>query len=184
MDDLKEKLRTVPVESIVYHASRNHFSAWLMARGEVQVSQVVLRVKVEDFENPEELRAFLINMGDFIQKLKSKGKVIPFTESFHKEEHNILRLAEGSMGGKGRGVAFTNSLLASLNLDQVFPGVNIRIPRSMTIGTDEFCLLRGAQRPLGDPPDRGGQRHHQAPLPHGLPLPGAHAQAPPAARAR
>jgi len=138
MDDLKEKLRTVPVESIVYHASRNHFSAWLMARGEVQVSQVVLRVKVEDFEDPEDLRAFLINMGDFIQKLKAKGRVIPFTESFHKEEHNILRLAEGSMGGKGRGVAFTNSMLASLNLDQVFPAVNIRIPRSMTIGTDEF----------------------------------------------
>jgi len=138
MEDLKEKLRTVPVESIVYHASRNHFSAWLMARGEVQVSQVVLRVKPEDFTNPEDLRAFLINMGDLIQKLKSKGKVIPFTESFQQEEENILRLAEGSMGGKGRGVAYTHSLLASLNLEQVFPGVNIRIPRSMAIGTDEF----------------------------------------------
>ena len=139
MGDLKDKLHTVPVESIVYHASRNHFSAWLMARGEVQVSQVVLRVRPEDFANPEELRAFLINMGDLIQKLKSRGKVIPFTEAFYKEEHNILRLAEGSMGGKGRGVAFTHSLLASLNLEQLFPGVNIRIPRSMTIGTDEFC---------------------------------------------
>ena len=141
MADLKEKLRTVPVASIVYHASRNHFSAWLMARGEVQVSQVVLRVKPEDFPDPEDLRAFLINMGDLVQTMKSRGKVIPFTEAFQKEEHNILRLAEGSMGGKGRGVAFTNSLLASLNLEQVFPGINIRIPRSMTIGTDEFCAF-------------------------------------------
>jgi hypothetical protein len=141
MDDLKEKLRTVPVESIIYHASRDHFSAWLMARGEVQVAQVVLKVKVQDFEDPEDLRAFLINMGDLIQTLKSKGKVIRFTDSFHREEHNILRLAEGSMGGKGRGVAFTNALLASLNLDQVFPGVNIRIPRSMAIGTDEFIAF-------------------------------------------
>ncbi|HWQ09430.1 MAG TPA: PEP/pyruvate-binding domain-containing protein, partial [Holophaga sp.] len=139
MEDLKEKLRTVPVESLVYHASRDHFSAWLMARGEVQVAQVVLKVKVQDFDDPEELRAFLINMGDLIQKLKSRGKVIPFTDSFHKEDHNILRLAEGSMGGKGRGVAFTNALLASLNLEPMFPGVNIRIPRSMAIGTDEFC---------------------------------------------
>ena len=56
MDDLKEKLRTVPVESIIYHASRDHFSAWLMARGEVQVAQVVLKVKVQDFEDPEDLR--------------------------------------------------------------------------------------------------------------------------------
>ena len=139
MDDLKEKLRTVPVESIVYHASRDHFSAWLMARGEVQVAQVVLKVKVTDFSDPEDLRAFLINMGDLIQKLKAKGKVIPFTENFHKEDHNLLRLAEGSLGGKGRGVAFTNALLANLNLEPLFPGVNIRIPRSMAIGTDEFC---------------------------------------------
>lgn len=141
MDDLKEKLRTVPVESVVYHASRDHFSAWLMARGEVQVSQVVLRAKPEDFEDPEDLRAFLINMGDLIQTLKSRGKVVPFTESFQKDEHNILRLSEGSMGGKGRGVAFIHSLLASLHLDQLFPGVNIRIPRSMVIGTDEFCAF-------------------------------------------
>lgn len=139
MDDLKEKLRTVPVESVLYHASRNHFSAWLMARGEVQVAQVVLKVKTDDFEDPEDLRAFLINMGELIQKLKSRGKVVPFTPQFHREEPNILRLAEGSMGGKGRGVAFTHALLASLDLESIFPNVNIRIPRSMTIGTDEFC---------------------------------------------
>lgn len=139
MPDLKEKLSTVPVESIIYHASRNHFSAWLMARGEVQVAQVVLKVQTTDFDDPEDLRAFLINMGDLIQTLKAKGKVIPFTDTFHKEEHNILRLADGSLGGKGRGVAFTNALLASLNLEHDFPNVNIRIPRSMAIGTDEFC---------------------------------------------
>jgi hypothetical protein len=141
MEDLKDKLRTVPIESIIYHASRNHFSSWLLARGEVQVAQVVLRTTVDDFDDPEDLRAFLFNMGEYIQRMKSRGKVVPFAESFAQEDANILRLAEGSMGGKGRGVAFTNSLLSRLDLATVFPEANIRIPRSAVIGTDEFVAF-------------------------------------------
>lgn len=138
MDELKDRLRIVPVDSILRHASHNNFSAWLMARGEVEIAQVVLHVKTSDFKDPEELRAFLINTGDYIQRMKSLGKVVPFTPSFSQEEHSIFRLANGSLGGKGRGVAFTNSLLARLNLEERFPDANIRIPRSVIVGTDEF----------------------------------------------
>ena len=141
MEALKEKLRTVPLESVIYHASRNHFSAWLMARGEVEIAQVVLRTKPEDFEDREDLRAFLINMGDYIQRLKARGKVVPFSAGFAQDEHNIQRLTEGALGGKARGVAFISSLLARLDLDQQFPEANIRIPRSFVIGTDEFTAF-------------------------------------------
>jgi hypothetical protein len=150
MEDLRERLRTVPIESVLYHASRNHFSAWLMARGEVEIAQLVLRVKPSDFDQPENLRAFLLNMGDYIQRLKSHGKVMPFTLPFAHEESNILRLTEGPLGGKARGVAFIHSLLASLDLERLFPEANIRIPRSFVIGTDEFAafLEHNDLRPL------------------------------------
>jgi hypothetical protein len=138
MEDLREKLRSVPIESVLYHASRNHFSAWLMARGEVEIAQVVLRVKPVDFSDLEDLRAFLINMGDYIQRLKSRGKVVPFTMASNQEEFNVLRLADGALGGKARGVAFLNNLLENLDLDDPFPGANVRIPRSFVIGTEEF----------------------------------------------
>ncbi len=137
--DLEEKLRILPTESLVYHATRNHFSAWLMARGEIQIAQVVQRVRPSDFEDAEALRRFLLHMGDHIQATKSRGKVVPFTEAAFHEPSNILRLAGGSMGGKGRGVAFTNSLLVGLDLEERFPQANIRIPRSAVIGTDEFA---------------------------------------------
>ena len=65
MEDLQTKLRTVPVESIVYHASRNHFSAWIMARGEVQVAKVLGKFRLSDYRDPEEMRTFLINVGDY-----------------------------------------------------------------------------------------------------------------------
>lgn len=138
MEDLQEKLRTVPVASLVYHASRNHFSAWIMARGEVQVAKVLANFRIEDYRDPEEMRTFLINVGDYVQRMKSRGKVIPLTESTPRDEPNILRLAAGSMGGKGRGVAFTHSLLSRLDLESLLPEANIRIPRSAIIGTEEF----------------------------------------------
>jgi CheY-like chemotaxis protein len=138
LDDLHEKLRTVPAESLLYHASRNHFSAWLMARGEIQIAQVVLKAQPSDFESVEGLRQFLINMGDYVHRIKSKGKVVPFARSTAAEPHNILRLADGSMGGKGRGLAFAASLLTNLDLEDAFPEATIRIPRSAVIGTDEF----------------------------------------------
>ncbi len=141
MEDLQTKLRTIPVESLVYHASRNHFSAWIMARGEVQVARVLAKFRLSDYPNPEELRTFLINVGDYVQRMKSLGKVIPLTESTPKDEPNILRLAPGSMGGKGRGVAFIHSLLSRMDLENLVPEANIRIPRSAIIGTEEFTAF-------------------------------------------
>jgi hypothetical protein len=138
MEDLREKLRTVPAESLVYHAMRNHFSSWIMARGEVQVAKVLARFRISDYRDPEEMRTFLINVGDYVQRMKTLGKVVPLTDSTPRDEPNILRLAPGSMGGKGRGVAFTHSLLSRLDLESLLPGANIQIPRSAIIGTEEF----------------------------------------------
>jgi len=141
MEDLRQKLRTVPGESLVYHASRNHFSAWIMARGEVQVAKVLAKFRISDYTDQEELRSHLINVGDYVQRMKSLGKVVPLTESTPREEPNILRLSPGAMGGKGRGVAFIHSLLSRLDLDHLLPEANIRIPRSAIIGTEEFTAF-------------------------------------------
>ncbi|WP_243287337.1 PEP/pyruvate-binding domain-containing protein [Geothrix terrae] len=138
MEDLREKLRTVPAESLVYHALRNHFSSWIMARGEVQVAKVLARFRISDYRDPEDMRTFLIDVGDYVQRMRTLGKVIPLTESTPRDEPNILRLGSGSMGGKARGVAFTHSLLSRLDLESLIPGANIRIPRSAIIGTEEF----------------------------------------------
>lgn len=138
MDDLLEKLNYIPIESIVYHASHNHFSAWLMARGEVQISRMVLKTRPSDFEDPEGLRQYLIHMGDHVQNLKTKGKVMPFMAGRDAEDFDLLRLTEGSLGGKARGVAFVHSLLANLDMEMRFPNINIRIPRSFGVGICEF----------------------------------------------
>jgi len=156
MEDLRDKLRTVPAESLVYHAMRNHFSSWIMARGEVQVAKVLARFRISDYRDPEEMRTFLIDVGDYVQRMKTLGKVIPLTDSTPRDEPNILRLASGSMGGKGRGVAYTHSMLSRMDLESLVPEANIRIPRSAIIGTEEFAGFihrNGLRQMVQDDPD-------------------------------
>jgi hypothetical protein len=138
MKQLKRMLRKVPDESLVYHASRNHFSAWLMARGEIQIAKKIQPVKVSDFPGARDLRTFLIDVFEKVEYQKVKGKVIEFHESLLNEDGLILRLAEGSLGGKGRGIAFVNTLIHSTDLPSALPGVNVKIPATAVIGTREF----------------------------------------------
>jgi hypothetical protein len=62
MREFESYLKTVPEESLVYHAVKNHFSLWLMARGEIKVARMINPLKVSDFNNPREMRDFLVNI--------------------------------------------------------------------------------------------------------------------------
>ncbi|MCP4553757.1 MAG: pyruvate, phosphate dikinase, partial [Bacteroidetes bacterium] len=138
LKEFENHLKTIPDESLVYHAKRDHFSLWLMARGEIQAAKILNPHKVTDFESPQKLRDVLI---DVIQKFRNEqktGKIIPFDENAILDETNILSLSEGSLGGKGRGLAFINSLIYNYNFSRHLPGINIRTPKTSVIGTDEF----------------------------------------------
>ncbi|RCK79941.1 MAG: Phosphoenolpyruvate synthase / Pyruvate phosphate dikinase [Candidatus Ozemobacter sibiricus] len=143
LPELKECLSRIPAESVLYHASRDHFSAWLMARGEIAIAQVVFDAKVDDFSSAEDLRRFLVDVGEHVMRRNVTGQVVPFDEAYLGDawDRSIIRLAKGSLGGKGRGISFVNALLADLQLDQQFPGVEIRIPRTAVIGVDEFAAF-------------------------------------------
>lgn len=139
MSDFRNCLRIVPAESIEYHASRNNFSTWLLARGEVQIAKVVSRIHVTEFDEVESLRDFLINMGNWVFKMKTRGKVISFDKSLIGDNrHHICKLAEGAIGGKGRGIAFMNYLLYNSSMLESVSDVVIRIPETFIIGVDEF----------------------------------------------
>jgi hypothetical protein len=139
MADFRNCLRIVPAESIEYHASKNHFSTWLLARGEVQTAKVVSRIHITEFDRIEALRDFLINMGNWVFRMKTRGKVISFDKSFIGEtRHHISKLAEGSIGGKARGIAFMNYLLYNSTMLEAVPDIIIKIPETFIIGVDEF----------------------------------------------
>ncbi|MCK9218541.1 MAG: pyruvate, phosphate dikinase [Bacteroidales bacterium] len=138
LKEFEDLLKTIPEESLLYHARKNHFSMWLMARGEIQVAKILNPAKVTDFKNPTALREYLIDVIQHFRNEQNTGKVIPFEESAITDERNILTLTEGSLGGKGRGLAFINTLIYNYDFSQHVPNIRIRTPKTSIIGTDEF----------------------------------------------
>jgi len=141
MKEFEAYLQTVPEDSLVYHAMKNHFSLWLMARGEVKIAKMINPIGVSDFKSLKELRAFLIDIIRKRRREMNKGKVVNFEESAVIDEANVVSLSGGSLGGKGRGLAFINTLIYSFELGRLLPGINIKTPVTAIIGTDEFDMF-------------------------------------------
>ena len=141
MAEFESYLRTVPEDSLIYHAVKNQFSLWLMARGEIQIAKIINPLKITDFESPKQLRDFLINILKLYRTEQDKGKIVNFSESALLEESNIVSLASGALGGKGRGLAFINTLIYNFKFKELLPLINVRTPRTSIIGTDEFDMF-------------------------------------------
>ena len=138
MKSFEKQLKTIPDESLVFHASRDHFSMWLMARGEIRAASFINPKKVADFSSPDDLRKTLLGLMKEYRNEQVSGNVLPFSEDRDIIEENIYVLGDGSMGGKGRGLSFINALINNFNFHGRLPDINIRTPKTFLIGTREF----------------------------------------------
>ncbi len=138
LDDFQEKLKIIPDSVLKYHANRNSFSTWLMARGEINIALQLIPYKLEDFKTVEELRNTIQNIFKSEKVRKLRGSIINFTSSLPMSNRYIIRLAKGSLGGKGRGMAFLSHFIENIDFKQIIPNFNVRIPSTSIIGALEF----------------------------------------------
>lgn len=131
-------LKEVPDESFYRHASENQFSLWLMARGEIQLAKTLNPVSIDNFKDLAESRQFFINTINKYKEEKKKGKILTFDETSILDEKNIVSFATGSIGGKGRGLAFINTLIYNIEFPELTNKINILTPITVIIGTNEF----------------------------------------------
>ncbi len=136
--ELEECLRTVPVESIAFHAEKNNFSTWLMARSMFRPAERMRARRAQDIESPEALRGYLVAQIEEIIERQQEGAISDFSSTRTGKNRRFMRLGQGSLGGKARGVAFVNAMLVRSGLESRFDNLKIRIPRSLAIPTDEF----------------------------------------------
>jgi hypothetical protein len=135
---LETLLSEMPASVVKAHALKEHFSFWLIARGEIYIAKVLNAIKASEFSNAEDLRATLIENINQAREQKKKGRVLSFDESFDFTDKNIVSLAPGSLGGKGRGLAFINTLVQNIDFAEHLPEINIKTPVTAIIGTDEY----------------------------------------------
>ncbi|MDE2184120.1 MAG: histidine kinase [Alphaproteobacteria bacterium] len=132
-------LHNLPAESIAYHAARNDFSHWLMARTEAALARRLRPRKFSDFPNAEALRKNLLDSIAEYQREQSQVLVGDFDrDTFKRSDTHFLRIGGGSLGGKARGLAFVRHLLHKHRLTERIPGVRITVPPSVVLPTDLF----------------------------------------------
>src|SRR5580700_778106 len=150
LNELEETLRTLPADSLMYHAQRNHFSHWLMARTEFALAAKLRPRKVSDFQSPEHLRRDLIESINGYRREQNEVLIGDFKpDTFKPADSSFLRIGSGSLGGKARGLAFVRHLLRTRRITRRFPGVRITVPPAVVIATDMFDLFL-AENNLGD----------------------------------
>ena len=135
---LVAKLKTVPAESVAYHALRHDFSRWLRARAEFGLAGQLRPRLLEDYATVEVLRDSLVLDIDRYRRERNRGSVNPFRLELFDGEEGIVQIGGGSLGGKGRGLAFASRLLDEVRLSERFQGVRITVPSAVVLGTGVF----------------------------------------------
>lgn len=138
LKEMEEQLQVVPDKSILYHASRNHFSNWLKARTEFWLAHVLRPVKVNDFDSVQDLRESLIEAVHEFRTSRKRGVILDFNRESFDSTSTFARIGGGSLGGKARGLGFVNSLLSNFDIRSKFSNVEIFVPATVVIGTEIF----------------------------------------------
>jgi len=135
---MARQLERVPAESLRFHALRNHFSNWFLARTEFALAQRLRPVKVSEFDDMEKMRRYLLDTLAKYRETVNSGRISDFRRGHYDASSNFTRIGSGSLGGKGRGLAFINSMISRSDFKDSIPGVKVFVPQSAVIGTDVF----------------------------------------------
>ncbi|MBW1961790.1 MAG: hypothetical protein JRJ04_10070 [Deltaproteobacteria bacterium] len=136
---MERVLPTIPDDSILYHARRNDFSTWLMARSEIQLASRLRPVKTTEFSSVKAIKTFLVDYVRKRRKARQKGVVVDFVPEEFDPDLDIAKIGKGSLGGKARGLAFIWDLLKRHpQFLEKYPQVDIDVPKMVVIATDGF----------------------------------------------
>lgn len=138
LDQMRDALAHVQPASLEYHARRNHISNWLLARGEFGLAFQLRARSRSEFKTIQDLRQYLLDAFDKFLDKKQRGRITDFSRGAHQLGRDFVRLGGGSMGGKGRSLAFLYTLLVKSELHDRYPDIHILVPRTTVICTDEF----------------------------------------------
>lgn len=136
--EMQKCVASIDPRSLMFHAERNHFSNWLMARTEFDLAINLRSRRVSEFDNPKDVRNFLVETLKVFRYERQVGVVTDFSRDHFDGQAEFLRIGGGSLGGKGRGLAFINNLVNRYHVYNAFPGTRISVPRSAVICTGAF----------------------------------------------
>jgi CheY-like chemotaxis protein len=133
---LAVELARVPEASLAHHANRNQFSRWFAARTEFELATMVRPRRISEFGSVEGLRTFLVQEVSRYLRDVQRSVVVDLTDNPFDDLVAFARIGDGPLGGKGRGLAFVQRLLAED--DAWCDGVEVVVPQTVALAADVF----------------------------------------------
>lgn len=157
LKELQDNIFTISEDSFVYHTARNHISRWLCSRAMFPLSEFLKRITQDEYDDVLEHRQVIFDAIVRYRKMKNRGVVAEYLRGRFDRYSHFARIGEGSLGGKGRGIAFIDNILKRHEVFESLSDVEIRIPKTLVLCTDIFDRFMESgglyQVALSDVPD-------------------------------
>ena len=137
LKDLQKNLPFIPEDSLRYHLSHNHFSRFFFSRAMFPPAMVLKKIKISDYSNMEEARQLISDCIVGYRKMKNAGVVAIYQKERFDEYSNFARIGNGSLGGKGRGLAFMGTMVKRYPILEC-ENFSVDIPKTVVLCTDIF----------------------------------------------
>lgn len=138
LKELQDNIFKIPRDSMLYHVSRNHMSRWLCARAIFPVSNFLKHVTWHKLQDVDAHRQIIFDAIVQYRQMKNLGVVAVFDRGKFDRYAHFARIGEGSLGGKGRGLAFLDNVIKTHPDFNKFEGVKVQIPKTVVLCTDVF----------------------------------------------
>ena len=138
LKDLQDNIFKIPNDSMLYHISRNHMSRWLSARAIFPVSQFLRGITWHKLQDVDAHRQITFDAIVQYRHMKNIGVVAVFDRMKFDRYAHFARIGEGSLGGKGRGLAFLDNIIKLYPAFNQLEGVKVQIPKTLVLCTDVF----------------------------------------------
>lgn len=138
LKELQDNIFKIPDDSMLYHISRNHMSRWLSARAIFPVSMFLKTVTWERLKDITAHREIIFDAIVQYRHMKNIGVVAVFDRMKFDAYSHFARIGEGSLGGKGRGLAFLDNIIKMHPEFNSLEGAKVQIPRTVVLCTDVF----------------------------------------------
>ena len=173
LKELQDNIFNIPAESFQYHVSRNHMSRWLCARAIFPVSQFLKTVTWHKLQDLNAHRQIIFDAIVQYRRMKNIGVVAVFDPLKFDRFAHFARIGDGSLGGKGRGLAFLDNIIKRHPELNQFENATVQIPKTVVLCTDFFDQFMDENNlwsiALSDAPDDEILRHFmRAQLPDAL----------------
>ena len=138
LKELQDNIFNIPNDSMLYHISRNHMSRWLCARAIFPVSAFLKHVTWEKLQDVDAHRQIIFDAIVQYRHMKNLGVVAVFDRMKFDKYAHFARIGEGSLGGKGRGLAFLDNIIKRHPEFNQYENATVQIPKTVVLCTDIF----------------------------------------------